>query len=117
MSGHCFEVGHLGANAVVICHPHGELPGQFISVDSHGCIFTRRRLRQPPGDAPGCDAMPIAADLDHVAIALEQRAHAWARYVRDLGGGPARDWPRLRLPKFSSRMMKVEVCSSPTTSA
>ena len=30
--------------------------------------------------------MPIAADLDHVAIALEKRAHAWPRYVRDLGG-------------------------------
>ncbi|MDQ1422574.1 MAG: hypothetical protein QOD72_72 [Acidimicrobiaceae bacterium] len=30
--------------------------------------------------------MPIVADLDHVAIALEQRSLAWARYIRDLGG-------------------------------
>jgi len=30
--------------------------------------------------------MPIDADLDHVAIALELRSHAWARYARDLGG-------------------------------
>jgi methylmalonyl-CoA/ethylmalonyl-CoA epimerase len=37
--------------------------------------------------------MPIDADLDHVAIALEQRSHAWARYARDLGGVWAGEGP------------------------
>jgi catechol 2,3-dioxygenase-like lactoylglutathione lyase family enzyme len=37
--------------------------------------------------------MPFAADLDHVAIALEQRSHAWPRYVRDLGGVWAGEGP------------------------
>jgi catechol 2,3-dioxygenase-like lactoylglutathione lyase family enzyme len=37
--------------------------------------------------------MPIAADLDHVAIALEKRSQAWPRYVRDLGGVWAGEGP------------------------
>jgi hypothetical protein len=37
--------------------------------------------------------MPIVADLDHVAIALERRSQAWARYARDLGGGWAGGGP------------------------
>jgi methylmalonyl-CoA/ethylmalonyl-CoA epimerase len=36
---------------------------------------------------------PIAADLDHVAIALERRAQAWSRYIRDLGGEWAGEGP------------------------
>jgi methylmalonyl-CoA/ethylmalonyl-CoA epimerase len=56
--------------------------------------------------------MPIAADLDHVAIALEQRSHAWARYIRDLGGewvgegpGPGFVFSQVRF----ANEMKVEV--------
>jgi hypothetical protein len=53
-----------------------------------------------------------AVDLDHVAIAVEQRAHAWPRFLLDLGGtwyshGPGRGFSFCQLAYANG--MRVEI--------
>jgi catechol 2,3-dioxygenase-like lactoylglutathione lyase family enzyme len=58
---------------------------------------------------------PLAADLDHVAVAVERWTDAWPRYLGDLGGqwmaggrGPGFAPAQMRFP-HPERAMKVEV--------